>query len=60
MKARARAIPLSIRIHAAPTEIIAGVKYLRVQPETTQQLVWLVPQYGVDYQVESNTKWDIV
>ena len=58
--ARASAMPLGIRVHAGPTEMSGVTKYLRVQPDTPQQLVWLVPQYGIDYQVESNTNWNIV
>ena len=34
-------------------------KYIDVTPREPQQLVWLVPQYGVDYQIVSNTNWHI-
>lgn len=36
--------------------------YLRVEPEEPKQLVWLVPQYGIDYHViaSKSTKWNIV
>jgi hypothetical protein len=38
----------------------AGLKiYLRVSPVEPQQLVWLVPQMGIDYTIESNTDWNI-
>lgn len=40
-----------------------GVRaYLRVEPEEPKQLVWLVPQYGIDYHViaSKSTKWNIV
>lgn len=38
----------------------AGLKiYLRVSPVEPQQLVWLVPQIGIDYTIESNTDWNI-
>ena len=57
---RARAMPFGLRVTATPTELSGVTKYLRVQPETPQQLVWLVPQYGIDYQVESNTNWNII
>jgi hypothetical protein len=33
--------------------------YLRVSPVEPQQLVWLVPQVGIDYTIESNTDWNI-
>ena len=33
--------------------------YLRVRPEQPQGLVWLVPQVGIDYTIESNTNWNI-
>lgn len=58
--ASASAMPLGIRVYAGATEMSGVTKYLRVQPETPQQLIWLVPQYGIDYQVESNTNWNIV
>ena len=34
-------------------------RYLRVTPAEPQILVWLVPQYGVDYHIASNTNWNI-
>ena len=34
-------------------------KFLRVTPERPQDLVWLVPQVGIDYHIESNTNWII-
>jgi hypothetical protein len=38
----------------------AGIlKYLRVMPEQPQELVWLTPQVGIDYTIESNTNWNI-
>ena len=54
------ALPIGIRVSAGATDMTGAQKYLRVQPETPQQLIWLVPQYGIDYQVESNTNWNIV
>lgn len=35
------------------------ITYLRVKPEQPQGLVWLVPQVGIDYTIESNTNWNI-
>jgi hypothetical protein len=35
------------------------MRYLRVTPTEPQTLIWLVPQYGVDYHVESNQDWII-
>ena len=49
-----------LRVTAGPTDISGAFKYLRVKPEEPQQLIWLVPKYGIDYQVESNTNWNIV
>lgn len=34
--------------------------YLRVSPVEPQQLVWLVPQVGIDYTIESNKNWNII
>lgn len=34
-------------------------KYLSVTPEQPQNLVWLVPQVGIDYHIECNTNWII-
>ena len=34
-------------------------KYLNVLPQEPQQLVWLTPQYGIDYQVIANDKWTL-
>lgn len=33
--------------------------YLHVSPVEPQQLVWLVPQVGIDYTIESNRNWNI-
>ena len=35
--------------------------WIQVTPEEPQQLVWLVPQVGIDYQIETSTnlKWQI-
>ena len=36
-------------------------RYLHVWPEQPQQLVWLNPQMGIDYQIETSTdlEWQI-
>lgn len=70
MKAKARLITGSLRATAwaQPSGVSAigrmteetNLKtYLRVSPVEPQQLVWLVPQVGVDYTIESNTDWNI-
>jgi hypothetical protein len=41
------------------TEDTNLMTYLRVSPVEPQQLVWLVPQVGIDYTIESNTDWNI-
>lgn len=35
--------------------------WIRVTPTEPQHLVWLVPQVGIDYQIETSTdlKWEI-
>ena len=41
----------------------AGVRhFLTVAPEEPQQLIWLVPQVGVDYTITTSTnlKWRII
>lgn len=48
-----------MRGKAHTTEDVSIIKYLRVKPEQPQGLVWLVPQYGIDYTIESNTNWNI-
>lgn len=37
------------------------MRWLHVTPAEPQQLVWLVPQYGIDYQIETSTdlEWNI-
>jgi len=55
--AEAWAHPSGIQMEAAQTEAVDIFKYLRVQPEQPQELVWLVPQVGIDYTIESNTNW---
>lgn len=37
------------------------LRWLRVTPSEPQQLVWLVPQYGIDYTIETsnNLDWQI-
>lgn len=45
---------------AAMTEATGLRRYLRVTPQEPQTLLWLVPQVGIDYQVESNAKWRVI
>ena len=47
-------LPSGIRSKAEPTEEGGLLRFLRVAPEEPQQLVWLVPQYGVDYTVTTS------
>lgn len=37
-----------------------NLAYLNVSPVEPQQLVWIVPQVGIDYTIESNTHWNII
>ena len=53
------ALPSGVAASARPTDAVSLLKYLRVKPVDPQTLVWLVPQYGIDYTIESNTNWNI-
>lgn len=53
------AVPSGIGISARATDKSSIMRYLRVTPTEPQTLIWLVPQYGVDYHVESNQDWII-
>ena len=62
LAAAAITLPTGIQPKAEETEQ-AGVRhFLTVAPEEAQQLVWLVPQVGVDYTVTTSTnlKWRII
>ena len=57
-----RAVTMSpINGEAGRTRESGLLHYLRVLPEQPQGLVWLVPQVGIDYQIETSTdlKWAI-
>ena len=57
--AQAWALPFGVSVTARPTDDVSLMKYLRVTPVDPQTLVWLVPQVGIDYTIESNTNWNI-
>lgn len=57
--AQAWAQPSGVSASGRMTEETSLKTYLRVSPVEPQQLVWLVPQVGVDYTIESNTYWNI-
>ena len=57
--AQAWAQPSGVSASGRMTEETSLKTYLRVSPVEPQQLVWLVPQVGVDYTIESNTDWNI-
>lgn len=57
--ARAWTVPQGVTASARQTDGVNLYKYLRVTPTEPQQLVWLIPQYGIDYTIESNTDWNI-
>lgn len=61
MLAVAYAMPQGIQSRAETTEQTGLLRFLHVTPEEPQQLVWLVPQYGIDYTVTTsrNLKWQI-
>ena len=52
--AMAYAMPTGIRSMAEVTDETGLLRFLHVTPEKPQQLVWLVPQYGVDYTVTTS------
>ena len=57
----AAGMPTGIYPMARPTDESGLAHWLHVTPETPQQLVWLVPQYGIDYTIETSSglKWQI-
>lgn len=57
--AQALAQPSGVSASGRMTEETNLKTYLRVSPVEPQQLVWLVPQVGIDYTIESNTDWNI-
>lgn len=57
--AQAWAQPSGVSASGRMTEETNLKTYLRVSPIEPQQLVWLVPQVGIDYTIESNTDWNI-
>ena len=54
-------LPTGLNGHANSTEHSGLVKYIYVTPTEPQHLVWLVPQVGIDYQIETSTNlhWEI-
>lgn len=53
--------PNGIKSKAEPTNKSGVLRFLQVAPEEPQDLVWLVPQYGVDFFVTTSTglEWKI-
>lgn len=53
--------PNGIHSKAETTDETGVQRFLEVTPEEPQQLVWLVPQYGVDFFVTTSTglEWKI-
>lgn len=51
LMAMAYALPTGIKSKAETTDQSDLHLYLDVSPVEPQQLVWLVPQYGIDYTV---------
>lgn len=62
LAAAAITLPTGIQPKAEATEQASVRHFLTVAPEEAQQLVWLVPQVGVDYTVTTSTnlKWRII
>ena len=59
ISAQAWAQPSGVSASGRMTEETNLKTYLRVSPVEPQHLVWLVPQVGIDYTIESNTDWNI-
>ena len=57
--AQAWAQPSGVSAIGRMTEDTNLMTSLRVSPVEPQHLVWLVPQVGIDYTIESNTDWNI-
>ena len=57
--AQAWAQPSGVSASGRMTEETNLKTYIRVSPVEPQHLVWLVPQVGIDYTIESNTDWNI-
>jgi hypothetical protein len=57
----AAGMPQGIRSKAWPTDKAGLSHFLHVAPEAPQHLVWLVPQYGIDYIIttSSGLEWQI-
>ncbi len=58
--AQAWAQPSGVSASGRMTEEPNLKAYLRVSPVEPQQLIWLVPQVGIDYTIESNKNWNII
>lgn len=59
-RTRAAAQPLGVGIAAGLTDGRNYYKPIRVKPEEAQTLMWLTPQYGIDYRIITNLDWQII
>lgn len=61
LMAVAYTMPKGVGSMARPTDESGLQRFLHVTPEEPQELVWLVPQYGIDYTITTSTglKWEI-
>lgn len=59
MYATAHPVPNNIYLYASATDKIGMRNYLYVTPEEPQLVEWLVPDYGIEYNVYSNVDWVI-
>lgn len=61
LMAVAYTMPKDVGSMARPTDESGVLRFLHVTPEEPQELVWLVPQYGIDYTITTSTglKWEI-
>lgn len=55
------AVSSGVAISARVTDKSGNRHFINVAPTEPQQLVWLVPQYGIDYTITTSTglEWQI-
>ena len=51
----------TMNVSGVRTQKAGLLHWINVSPTEPQQLVWLIPQIGIDYQIETSTglKWQI-
>lgn len=61
MTATAMSALKTMNVSGGRTQKAGLLHWINVSPTEPQQLVWLIPQIGIDYQIETSTglKWQI-